>query len=48
MFRTTLWMKNRYCYRIKLRAYLRVYKMMYEREDEDEGDGGDDDDEEEE
>ena len=29
--------KNRYCYRVKLSAYVRAYKMMYdESEDEDE------------
>ena len=37
--------KNRYCYRVKLSAYVRAYKMMYESEDEDEDDDEEDDDE---
>ena len=28
--------RNRYCYRVKLSAYVRAYKMMYQSEDEDE------------
>ena len=36
--------KNRYCYRVKLSAYVRAYKMMYESDDEDEDEDEDEDD----
>ena len=37
--------KNRYCYRVKLSAYVRAYKMMYGSEEEDEDEDDDEDDE---
>ena len=37
--------KNRYCYRVKLSAYVRAYKMMHESDDEDDDDDEEDEDE---
>ena len=36
--------RNRYCYRVKLSAYVRAYKMMYQSEDEDEEEDEEDED----
>ena len=40
----TLRSKNRYCYRVKLSAYVRAYKMMYDYEDDEDDDEEDEDD----
>ena len=37
--------KNRYCYRVKLSAYVRAYRMMHESDDEDEDEDDDEEDE---
>ena len=39
--------KHRYCYRVKLSAYVRAYKMMYESQNEEDEDEEDEEDEEE-
>ena len=39
--------KNRYCYRVKLSAYVRAYKMMYQSDDEEDDDEEDEEDEDE-